>query len=279
MADWLELDDVVVAERGDLAPELSRVVARRPARGVRPASRLDDGQAGRLPRPVPGERLGAGPPDDRAQRPGDHDDVVRVAQHGHDVRHEVDRREQVGEQQPQPDPDAAREACGPRPGAARGGRRPGAAAAPPRAPSSSGRARHSSASSSSQSTSRPPTTASAVPAGPRASLPRRRGGPAGRSPYARRRARDRAAPGPGHRPDAVHPAGRRAVGDRRRRRAGARRVRRAGLLPVVGQAEPGHGHQRRATCGTSSRSATSRCSSTAPSACTSPASPGRSPTS
>ena len=28
MADWLELDDVAVAERGDLAPDLSRLVAR-----------------------------------------------------------------------------------------------------------------------------------------------------------------------------------------------------------------------------------------------------------
>ena len=58
------------------------------------------------------------------------------------------------------------------------------------------------------------------------------------------RARDRAAPCPGHRPDAVHPAGRRALGDRRRGRAGAGRVRRAGLLPGLGQAEPGHRHQR-----------------------------------
>ena len=56
---------------------------------------------------------------------------------------------------------------------------------------------------------------------------------------------------------AVHPAGRRPVGDRRGRRAGARRVRRPGLLPVLGQAEPGHRHQPRATCGTSSRSGTS----------------------
>ena len=62
---------------------------------------------------------------------------------------------------------------------------------------------------------------------------------------------------------AVHPAGRRALGDRRRRRAGARRVRRPRLLPVVDQAEPGDGDATRATCATSSRSATSRCSSTA----------------
>ena len=57
------------------------------------------------------------------------------------------------------------------------------------------------------------------------------------------RAPDRAAPGPGHRPDAVHAARRGAVGDRRRGRPGARGVRGPGLLPVVEQAEPGHGHQ------------------------------------
>ena len=33
MADWLDLDDVVVADRGDLAPELSRVASRRPLAG------------------------------------------------------------------------------------------------------------------------------------------------------------------------------------------------------------------------------------------------------
>ncbi|CAA9355511.1 MAG: Thymidylate synthase ThyX, partial [uncultured Frankineae bacterium] len=57
--------------------------------------------------------------------------------------------------------------------------------------------------------------------------------------------RARAAEGPGHRLHALRAAGRRPVGDRQRRRAGAGRVRRARLLPVVEQAQPHDGVQRR----------------------------------
>ena len=49
----------------------------------------------------------------------------------------------------------------------------------------------------------------------------------------------------GHRLDPFRGAGGRPLGHRHRRRPGAGRVRRPGLLPVVEEAEPGHGDQRR----------------------------------
>src|SRR5688572_21103884 len=63
----------------------------------------DRGQSGGFPRPVPGQRLPARPPDDRPQGPGHHDDVVGVAQDRHEVGHQIDRGDEIGQQEPEPD--------------------------------------------------------------------------------------------------------------------------------------------------------------------------------
>jgi uncharacterized protein YcaQ len=96
MADWLELEDVAVSGRGDLAVDLGRAVGSVRADvgayvGVQPGQSQDHGQAGRSARPGAGQGIGPRPPRHRAQRQGNHDDVVGVAEHGDDVRHEVQR--------------------------------------------------------------------------------------------------------------------------------------------------------------------------------------------
>jgi hypothetical protein len=55
---------------------------------------------------VAAQRVGAGPPDDRPQDQGHDDHVVGVPEDGDEVRHQVDRRGQVAEQQHQAQPHA-----------------------------------------------------------------------------------------------------------------------------------------------------------------------------
>jgi hypothetical protein len=57
--------------------------------------------------PVAIQRLRTGVPDDRAQGGCDHDGVVGIAEDRDEVRYQVEGHGQVGQQQPQPDPDAA----------------------------------------------------------------------------------------------------------------------------------------------------------------------------
>jgi hypothetical protein len=48
------------------------------------------------------DHRGAGSARDRPEHEADDDGVVGVAEHRHDVRHEVDRNREVAEQQPEP---------------------------------------------------------------------------------------------------------------------------------------------------------------------------------
>jgi hypothetical protein len=70
---------------------------------------LQDGQAGCRLGPVPGQRVESSGARDRAQRHYHDDDVVGVAENGDEVRHQVDRDQQVDQQQREPDPHAPRE--------------------------------------------------------------------------------------------------------------------------------------------------------------------------
>jgi len=52
--------------------------------------------------PVRADGAGARAARDRAQDSGNDDGVVGVAEHGHEVGHEVDREREVAEQEPEP---------------------------------------------------------------------------------------------------------------------------------------------------------------------------------
>src|SRR6185503_20320577 len=54
------------------------------------------------PGPMTADHRGAGVAHDRAEHEADDDGVVRVAEHRHEVGHEVDRDREVAEQQPEP---------------------------------------------------------------------------------------------------------------------------------------------------------------------------------
>ena len=97
-----------------------------------PGQPLHDRQPGRCPGQCrsQGRRRRPGAPPSAAPRRDD-DDVVRVAQDRHDVGDQVDRREQVGQQEPQPDAHRPGQRRGRRPAGGRAGRRSGAAAARP----------------------------------------------------------------------------------------------------------------------------------------------------
>jgi AraC-like DNA-binding protein len=89
-----------------VSPSVWRRQARVPAasRAIGGAGQTQDrAQPVRGSGPVTPDRVGAAAADDRAQRDGDDDGVVGVADDGNEVGHQVDRRDQVGQQQPQPD--------------------------------------------------------------------------------------------------------------------------------------------------------------------------------
>ena len=72
---------------------------------------VQDGQAGVGARPVSGDHLRTGGTDHGAQPDRDDDGVVGVADHGEEVGYQVDRHQEVAEQQPEPDPDTSRHAA------------------------------------------------------------------------------------------------------------------------------------------------------------------------
>ena len=271
MADWLELDDVGVAARGDLAADLVRARSQPPADARQPAHHR---QPGRLPRPVPLQGRGPGPPHHRAQRPGHDHDVVRVADHRQEVGHEVDGREEVGQQQPQPGPHRPRQrAVGGQPAdephdvreqpqRVPGGQLVGA-------PPPQEREQHQPEQEHPADHGDDRRTHSTSPVCPDAPAGRRRLLPCPRSFRSRSRSSPRRS------------SPRRPTCRGRPTSTAARRSRSSPAGPATsrGTSRTRPRPPTGATCGTSSRSGTSPCSSTAPSACTSPASPGRSPTS